>query len=195
MRAECDTNDDRVGILVAHLSFLSRSAHFSFVYASLIDGKTIVRMMNQGTKSTGAEIRIQNQNSEKAARYFSTPHRPFALRDSNKFDAPELANIYISTAEHVHDFSINRSSDPRAHRQRPCKTPPSARAPAMYFPLATVVAAFSLLAPSQALYLYIDGTSPKCFYEDLPKDTLVVGTYIFLKPSHEFCEFALGRKH
>lgn len=65
----------------------------------------------------------------------------------------------------------------------------------MYFPLATVVAAFSLLAPSQALYLYIDGTSPKCFYEDLPKDTLVVGTYIFLKPSHEFCEFALGRKH
>ncbi|KAL6242038.1 emp24p/erv25p-related protein [Rhinocladiella similis] len=47
----------------------------------------------------------------------------------------------------------------------------------MYFPLATVVAAFTLLAPSQALYLYLDGTSPKCFYEDLPKDTLVVGTY------------------
>ncbi|RMZ75026.1 hypothetical protein DV737_g5510, partial [Chaetothyriales sp. CBS 132003] len=34
-----------------------------------------------------------------------------------------------------------------------------------------------LPAASQALYFYIDGTTPKCFYEELPKDTLVVGTY------------------
>lgn len=30
---------------------------------------------------------------------------------------------------------------------------------------------------SQALYFYIDGTSPKCFFEELPKDTMVVGHY------------------
>lgn len=40
---------------------------------------------------------------------------------------------------------------------------------------ATVVALCSLFSSSQALYFYLDGTSPKCFYEELPKDTLVVG--------------------
>jgi len=35
----------------------------------------------------------------------------------------------------------------------------------------------ALLAPVQALYFYIDGSSPKCFFEELPKDTLVVGHY------------------
>ena len=33
----------------------------------------------------------------------------------------------------------------------------------------------ALVLPTQALYFYMDGTSPKCFYEELPKDTLVVG--------------------
>ncbi|KAI1630304.1 emp24/gp25L/p24 family/GOLD-domain-containing protein [Exophiala viscosa] len=42
---------------------------------------------------------------------------------------------------------------------------------------ATLLAVSSLLSTSQALYFYLDGTTPKCFYEDLPKDTLVVGTY------------------
>ncbi|MCJ1433662.1 emp24p/erv25p- protein [Xylographa pallens] len=32
----------------------------------------------------------------------------------------------------------------------------------------------SLLVPVDALYFYIDSNSPKCFYEELPKDTLVV---------------------
>jgi hypothetical protein len=41
--------------------------------------------------------------------------------------------------------------------------------------LATLLAVSSLLSTSQALYFYLDGTTPKCFYEDLPKDTLVVG--------------------
>ena len=27
-----------------------------------------------------------------------------------------------------------------------------------------------------ALYFYMDSTVPRCFYEELPKDTLVVGT-------------------
>lgn len=35
----------------------------------------------------------------------------------------------------------------------------------------------SLGAVAQALHFFIDGTSPKCFYEELPKDTLVVGHY------------------
>ncbi|KAK0271642.1 emp24p/erv25p-related protein [Friedmanniomyces endolithicus] len=33
----------------------------------------------------------------------------------------------------------------------------------------------ALLIPSQALYFYIDGPTQKCFFEELPKDTLVVG--------------------
>jgi p24 family protein alpha len=33
-----------------------------------------------------------------------------------------------------------------------------------------------LFSPVNALYFYMDGTSQKCFYEELPKDTLVVGT-------------------
>jgi p24 family protein alpha len=32
-----------------------------------------------------------------------------------------------------------------------------------------------LLSPVKALYFYMDGTAQKCFYEELPKDTLVVG--------------------
>lgn len=35
----------------------------------------------------------------------------------------------------------------------------------------------SCCAAAQALYFYIDGTSSKCFFEELPKDTLVVGHY------------------
>lgn len=35
----------------------------------------------------------------------------------------------------------------------------------------------SLSAVAQALYFYIDGTTPKCFFEELPKGTLVVGHY------------------
>lgn len=42
------------------------------------------------------------------------------------------------------------------------------------FPL--VLAALAL--PSQALYFFMDGATPKCFFEELPKDTLVVGTYM-----------------
>lgn len=32
-----------------------------------------------------------------------------------------------------------------------------------------------LLSPVRALYFYMDGTAQRCFYEELPKDTLVVG--------------------
>ena len=32
-----------------------------------------------------------------------------------------------------------------------------------------------LICQAQALYFYIDGPTQKCFFEELPKDTLVVG--------------------
>jgi hypothetical protein len=41
-----------------------------------------------------------------------------------------------------------------------------------------VMAAFLLFASNvQALYFYMDSTTPKCFFEELPKDTLVVGRH------------------
>lgn len=41
----------------------------------------------------------------------------------------------------------------------------------------STLALTALLAPVQSLYFYIEGTNPRCFYEELPKDTLVVGHY------------------
>lgn len=38
-----------------------------------------------------------------------------------------------------------------------------------------LTAFLSLVLETNALYFYMDGGSPKCFYEELPKDTLVVG--------------------
>jgi len=43
--------------------------------------------------------------------------------------------------------------------------------------LFSIVALSAFLAPVNSLYFYIYGTSPKCFFEELPKDTLVVGHY------------------
>jgi hypothetical protein len=37
-------------------------------------------------------------------------------------------------------------------------------------------ATLSLVLPTNALYFYMDATTPRCFMEELPKDTLVVGT-------------------
>jgi hypothetical protein len=34
-----------------------------------------------------------------------------------------------------------------------------------------------LASTAQALHFFIDSSNPKCFFEDLPKDTLVVGNY------------------
>jgi hypothetical protein len=35
----------------------------------------------------------------------------------------------------------------------------------------------SALSVAQALHFFIDGANPKCFFEELPRDTLVVGHY------------------
>jgi hypothetical protein len=39
----------------------------------------------------------------------------------------------------------------------------------------SVLLAAALAIPTQALHFYLDGAIMKCFYEELPKDTLVVG--------------------
>lgn len=44
-------------------------------------------------------------------------------------------------------------------------------------PIIPFLSLSALLAPVQALYFYIDGTTPKCFFEELPANTLVVGEY------------------
>lgn len=41
-----------------------------------------------------------------------------------------------------------------------------------------LLALFAL--PTQALYFYMKDGSPKCFHEELPKDTLVVGMFALL---------------
>jgi len=51
--------------------------------------------------------------------------------------------------------------------------------------LFTIVAALVTTLPANALYFYMDGNAPKCFFEELPKDTLVVGAYISLPTSVE----------
>ena len=48
-----------------------------------------------------------------------------------------------------------------------------------------------LFRTSHALYFYLDGTVEKCFYEELPKDTLVVGK---LKPFRFTLQSALQYK-
>jgi hypothetical protein len=41
--------------------------------------------------------------------------------------------------------------------------------------LLSLLAWFAFILPTNALYFYMNGGTPKCFYEELPKDTLVVG--------------------
>ncbi|TKA81848.1 hypothetical protein B0A49_01078 [Cryomyces minteri] len=45
------------------------------------------------------------------------------------------------------------------------------------WPLLSLLTILASLLPVDALYFYLDGTSQRCFFEELPKDTLVVGHY------------------
>lgn len=49
--------------------------------------------------------------------------------------------------------------------------------------LTGLTALATLSSSANALYFYLDGTAPKCFYEELPKDTLVVGQYTLDSPA------------
>lgn len=42
---------------------------------------------------------------------------------------------------------------------------------------------FALLSQVHSLYFYLEGSQTRCFLEDLPKDTLVVGIF-HLPPRH-----------
>lgn len=42
--------------------------------------------------------------------------------------------------------------------------------------LLVTAATLCCILPTNALYFYMDATTPRCFMEELPKDTLVVGT-------------------
>ena len=44
----------------------------------------------------------------------------------------------------------------------------------MFLPL-LITAFFTFLSPVYSLYFYLEGSQTRCFLEDLPKDTLVVG--------------------
>ncbi|CAA9964318.1 COPII vesicle coat component Erp5/Erp6 [Pyrenophora teres f. maculata] len=46
----------------------------------------------------------------------------------------------------------------------------------------TLLLAAALAVPSQALHFYMEGAITKCFYEELPKDTLVVASNLNPKP-------------
>lgn len=59
----------------------------------------------------------------------------------------------------------------------PPQTPHPPTAPPNWPRMRTLLPLLSLAAMARALYFYIDVTSPKCFFEELPKDTLVVGHY------------------
>jgi len=59
----------------------------------------------------------------------------------------------------------------------------STRLPAWLLAFVTLMTS---ILPANALYFYMDSASPKCFYEELPKDTLVVGqsrTHLTSPPS------------
>ena len=89
-----------------------------------------------------------------------------------------LASICIFTRERrfnfqAHDASILRPTT-IAMEQRSHFSSLSAMLFALFL---------SLLAPANALYFYMDSTVPKCFFEELPKDTLVVGMQLSTPPS------------
>lgn len=50
----------------------------------------------------------------------------------------------------------------------------------------SILCAFSFLVPTQALYFFLEGGTQKCFYEELPKDTLVVGESTFRSNPQKF---------
>jgi hypothetical protein len=41
--------------------------------------------------------------------------------------------------------------------------------------LSTLLLLVAYLADTQALYFYLEGAEKKCFIEDLPKETMVIG--------------------
>ena len=47
-----------------------------------------------------------------------------------------------------------------------------------------IASIFTLLSPVYSLYFYLEGSQTRCFLEDLPKDTLVVGQSSLFEINH-----------
>lgn len=90
------------------------------------------------------------QGSNASARVREAPRCRFNIRDRQ---ASPSATRYSAPHSHTPAEDINTN---------------------MWKP--TLLLAVALALPTQALHFYLDGAVQKCFYEELPKDTLVVGT-------------------
>jgi len=125
-----------------------------------------------------ATLRLYSRKSRNCSLCRSGPSSsscPGSLSVGKGADLQGLARLSILPKVASPDLAARRKSPP-SPCARLCSTPlrPHPRTDKML--LASILTVTCLLASStQALYFYIDGTTPKCFYEELPKDTLVVG--------------------
>lgn len=96
--------------------------------------------------------------------------RPYASQGIPLWHGPHLD--LSTTCRHrgleIHERSANQPTD-SAHAQSLAE-----KIYKMWKP--TLLLAAALAVPAQALHFFIDGAVQKCFFEELPKDTLVVGT-------------------
>lgn len=77
-------------------------------------------------------------------------------------------NDHLATARSQDSRASNEQASPFANVQFCAE-----QSNTMWKP--TVLLAAALAVPAQALHFFIDGAVQKCFFEELPKDTLVVG--------------------
>lgn len=93
-----------------------------------------------------------------------TPCSPRVLRDSH---GPGESTTWRHGGLKIHECSAYKQTD-SAHIN-------FLRSKADVMWKSTVLLAAALAVPAQALHFFIDGAVQKCFFEELPKDTLVVG--------------------
>ena len=80
----------------------------------------------------------------------------------------------LTSPIHPHLLLSIPLSPPQFHPQDHTMAPSRSSASWLSSALA-VCAILCLTVPANALYFYMDGRQTKCFFEELPKDTLVVG--------------------
>ena len=80
-----------------------------------------------------------------------------------------IANVFIKIESSRHQFPFPNAT--HSHNRLRISAVP------IMWSIIPLLSLSALLVPVQSLYFYIDGTTPKCFFEELPKDTLVVGQY------------------
>lgn len=76
------------------------------------------------------------------------------------------------------DFEGEKRKAMPSHRSSSSSSP--SPSPSWLSSLFAVLAILTLSVPVNALYFYMDGRQTKCFFEELPKDTLVVGMSVWL---------------